>query len=532
MPGLRRGPVAGSRRVGFPSTELGNPVPEEATIRRVVGLLVALLFCLLPAACSSGDSTAPAASDTALDKIRAAGVLRVGTEGTYAPFTYHDPTNNQLTGYDVEVIDAVAAKMGLRTEFVEAPFDSIFASLQSDRFDLVANQVTKNAQRDATYALSAPYTVSDGVIVTRTDDSSITTLADLRGKTTAQSSTSNWAQVAKDAGAKVEAVEGFTQAVTLVKQKRVDATVNDNLAVAEYSKTTGDTSVKIAAKTGDTSEQVFAMRQADTSLRDAVNAALAEVRSDGQLTQISEKYFAQDVSRGEASPEQPAEAAAAQESTWDLVKDTAGPMAVATLNRTIPLTAISFVVGLAIALVVALMRLSRVRVVSQLARFYVSVIRGTPLLVQLFLIFYGLPAIGLTFNPFTAAVIAFSLNVGGYAAEIIRAAILSVPRGQWEAAETIGMGYAATLRRIVLPQAARTAVPPLSNTLISLVKDTSLASVVLVTELLRVAQVAAAPTFKFFALYGVAAAYYWVICLVLSFVQGRLEHRLERYVAR
>ncbi|MGI3782519.1 MAG: amino acid ABC transporter permease, partial [Janthinobacterium lividum] len=210
----------------------------------------------------------------------------------------------------------------------------------------------------------------------------------------------------------------------------------------------------------------------------------------------------------------------------------AGPMAIAALNRTIPLTAISFIIGLAIALVVALMRLSRVGIVSQVARFYVSVIRGTPLLVQLFLIFYGLPAIGLTFNPFTAAIIAFSLNVGGYAAEIIRAAILSVPRGQWEAAETIGMGYATTLRRIVLPQAARTAVPPLSNTLISLVKDTSLASVVLVTELLRVAQVAAAPTFKFFALYGVAAAYYWVICLVLSFVQGRLEHRLERYVAR
>jgi His/Glu/Gln/Arg/opine family amino acid ABC transporter permease subunit len=509
-------------------------VPEEVAIRRVVGILVVLVLCFLPAACSGGSSSpggSSSASDTTLDKIKAAGVLRVGTEGTYAPFTYHDPTNNQLTGYDVEVITAVAAKMGLRTEFVEAPFDSIFASLQSDRFDLVANQVTKNAQRDATYALSAPYTVSDGVIVTRTDDSSITSLADLKGKTTAQSSTSNWAQVAKDAGAKVEAVEGFTQAVTLVKQKRVDATVNDNLAVAEYSKTTGDTSVKIAAKTGDTSEQVFAMRQADTSLRDAVNTALGQVRADGQLTSISEKYFGQDVSQGKASPEQQGQAAV-QQSTWDLVRDSAGPMAIAALNRTIPLTAISFVIGLAIALVIALMRLSRVGVVSQVARFYVSVIRGTPLLVQLFLIFYGLPAIGLTFNPFTAAIIAFSLNVGGYAAEIIRAAILSVPRGQWEAAETIGMGYSTTLRRIVLPQAARTAVPPLSNTLISLVKDTSLASVVLVTELLRVAQVAAAPTFKFFALYGVAAAYYWVICLVLSFVQGRLEHRLERYVAR
>jgi cystine transport system permease protein len=207
-------------------------------------------------------------------------------------------------------------------------------------------------------------------------------------------------------------------------------------------------------------------------------------------------------------------------------------MALAMVKATIPLTLISFVVGLAIALVVALMRLSSVPLLAPLARVYVSLIRGTPLLVQLFLIFYGLPALGLTFDPFTAAVIAFSLNVGGYAAEVIRSAILSVPKGQWEAASTIGMSYATTLRRVILPQAARTAVPPLSNTLISLVKDTSLASVVLVTELLRVAQVAAAPTFQFFALYGVAALYYWVICLVLSFGQQRVERRLERFVAR
>ena len=165
-------------------------------------------------------------------------------------------------------------------------------------------------------------------------------------------------------------------------------------------------------------------------------------------------------------------------------------------------------------------------------RMYVSVIRGTPLLVQLFVIFFGLPSIGLTINPWPSAIIAFSLNVGGYAAEVIRAAILSVPKGQWEAAHMIGMPRGLALRRIILPQAARVSVPPLSNTFISLVKDTSLASVVLVTELLRVAQVAAAPTFQFFALYGVAAVFYWVICLVLSFGQQRLETRLERFVAK
>ncbi|ALE86032.1 amino acid ABC transporter permease [Pseudonocardia sp. HH130629-09] len=218
--------------------------------------------------------------------------------------------------------------------------------------------------------------------------------------------------------------------------------------------------------------------------------------------------------------------------TWELIGRNLWPMLKATVTMTIPLTAISFVIGLALALLLALARISSITPLTWLARVYISVIRGTPLLVQLFIVFYALPQLGLVIDPFPSAVIAFSLNVGGYAAEIIRAAILSIPKGQWEAAQTIGMGYATTLRRVILPQAARTAVPPLSNTLISLVKDTSLASTILVTELLRVAQLAAAPTFDFFALYGVAAVYYWIVCLILSSVQVRVEARLERYVAR
>lgn len=218
--------------------------------------------------------------------------------------------------------------------------------------------------------------------------------------------------------------------------------------------------------------------------------------------------------------------------TWELIGRNLWPMLRATVTMTIPLTAISFVIGLVLALLLALARISSIRPLSWLARAYISVVRGTPLLVQLFIVFYALPQLGLVIDPFPSAVIAFSLNVGGYAAEVIRAAILSIPKGQWEAAQTIGMGYPTTLRRVILPQAARTAVPPLSNTLISLLKDTSLASTILVTELLRVAQLAAAPTFDFFALYGVAAVYYWIVCLILSSVQVRVETRLERYVAR
>lgn len=216
---------------------------------------------------------------------------------------------------------------------------------------------------------------------------------------------------------------------------------------------------------------------------------------------------------------------------WDLIWSSFGPIVTGAVTGTIPLTLASFVIGLALALLVALMRLSRNAVMSGVARFYVSVIRGTPLLVQLFVIFYGLPSLGVKLDPWPSAIIAFSLNVGGYAAEVIRAAILSVPKGQWEAGHTIGMSRGQSLRRIILPQAARVSVPPLSNTFISLVKDTSLASLILVTELFRNAQQIAAFSQEFMALYLEAALVYWVICLVLSSGQSVLERRLDRYVA-
>ena len=218
-------------------------------------------------------------------------------------------------------------------------------------------------------------------------------------------------------------------------------------------------------------------------------------------------------------------------SAVDLLLDALGPIVTGALRGTIPLAVISFVLGLVLALGLALMRLSHRWWLSGIAWAYISVVRGTPLLVQLFVIFYGLPSIGVVIDPFPRAVVAFSVNVGGYAAEIIRAAVLSVPKGQWEAAYMIGMPRHLALRRIILPQAARVSVPPLSNTFISLVKDTSLASLILVTELFRQAQEVAAFSQEFMLLYLEAALVYWVICLGLSAVQGALETRLDRYVA-
>lgn len=460
--------------------------------------------------------------------------LRVGTEGVYAPFSFHDGRSGELTGYDVDVARAVGEKLGRPVEFVEIPWDAIFAGLDAERFDVVANQVTITPARKAKYDLSKPYAIGEGVIVTRANDDTIHGLADVRGKVAAENATSNWSQIARDAGARVETVEGFTQSITLLSQGRVDVVINDSIAVYAYLASTGDPAVKIAGTTGQRSEQGFAARRNSGLLPD-LDRALDQLAADGTLTRISQKYLKANVSgttSGTTKTEAGQNDSSEVGSNTALVLDNLWPMARAMVTVTLPLTAISFVIGLVIALGVALARMSDHRVLSGLARIYISIIRGTPLLLQLFLIFFALPEFGVKISPFPAAVIAFSLNVGGYAAEIIRSSILSIPRGQWEAASSLGMSYSTTLWRIVIPQASRVAVPPLSNTLISLVKDTSLASAILVTDVMRTAQVAAAPTFQFFTLYVTAGVYYWIVCMAMSVVQDRLEQRLEKSVAR
>lgn len=196
------------------------------------------------------------------------------------------------------------------------------------------------------------------------------------------------------------------------------------------------------------------------------------------------------------------------------------------IKITIPLTLLSFLFGCIIALLLALVQIRNVKGLKQFARFYIWIFRGTPLIVQLFIVFFGLPSIGIVLDAFPSAVIAFSLNLGAYNSEIFRSAIQAIPEGQTEAAYMVGLSYPQAMRKVVMPQAFRIAFPPLFNSLIGLTKDTSLASSITVIELFSTAQQIAARTYEPFALYCEAAAIYLLICTVLTWVQNRLEKKL------
>ena len=217
---------------------------------------------------------------------------------------------------------------------------------------------------------------------------------------------------------------------------------------------------------------------------------------------------------------------------FEIIVDSFGKILLPGLTMTIPLTAISFFFALIIALIVAMIQFAHVRVLRQVARFYVWVIRGTPLLVQLFVVFYGMPNIGILIDPFPAAVIVFSINEGAYMAEIIRAALESVPAGKMEAGRCVGMTYLQTMRRIILPQAMRTAFPSLSNSLISMIKDTSLAANITVTEMFMATQRIVARTYEPLALYIEVGLIYLLFCTVLTKLQSVGEKRLNAHEYR
>ena len=212
---------------------------------------------------------------------------------------------------------------------------------------------------------------------------------------------------------------------------------------------------------------------------------------------------------------------------WALLADSFWKILLPGLTMTIPLTAISFALAMMIAIAVALVQFANIRVLKQIARFYVWVVRGTPLLVQLFVVFYGLPNVGILIDPFPAAVLVFSLNEGAYCSDTVRAALESVPPGQMEAGQCVGMSYLQVMRRIILPQALRIAFPSLSNSLIAMVKDTSLAANITVTEMFMVTQRIVARTYEPLALYIEVGVVYLIFCTVLTKVQRLVEKHMR-----
>lgn len=265
--------------------------------------ILTLVFLL--AACGSnndqqdnGDKNNGTGEETSLlDQIKEDGKLKIGTEGTYPPFTFHDKDSGELTGFDVEVAKEIAKRLDLEPVFMETQWDAMFAGLDSSRFDMIANQVGIRPDRQEKYDFSDPYSTSSAVLVVNKDNNDVKSFDDMKGLKSAQSLTSNYADIAKSYGAELVGVPGFNEAISLLASQRADVTVNDRLAVLDYMKKQKDAPIKIVAKQEDASSSGFMFRKGNPELVDAVNKALQEMKDDGTFLEISKKWFGEDVSK-------------------------------------------------------------------------------------------------------------------------------------------------------------------------------------------------------------------------------------------
>lgn len=255
-----------------------------------------LIQSLLAAASLALAFAAPAAAQSDLARIKSDGALRIGTEGTYAPFTFHDSTG-ALVGFDVEIGREVAKRLGVEAKFLEGKWDGLIAGLDANRYDAVINQVGITDERKRKYDFSDPYIASKAVLIVKADNDQIKSFADLKGKRSAQSLTSNFGKLAEKNGADLVGTDGFDQSIQLVLQGRADATINDSLSFLDFKKHKADAPVKIAAQEENADHSGILIRKGQPDLLAAIDKALADIRADGTYGRIADKYFGQDVSK-------------------------------------------------------------------------------------------------------------------------------------------------------------------------------------------------------------------------------------------
>ena len=260
-----------------------------------MSLLLALTLVLAACGSNTNNEGKKSATTDLYDTVKKEGVLKVGTEGTYPPFTFHDQSN-KLTGFDVDIATEVAKRLGVKVEFKETQWDGMFAGLDAKRFDMIANQVGIQPERQQKYDFSDPYIESGAVLIVNKDNNEIKSFADIKGKKAAQSLTSNYGKLAQKNGANIEGVEGFTQAISLIQSNRVDATINDKLSFLDYKKTHANAPIKIVDSESNLSQSGLMFRKGSDKLVEAVDKALKDMKSDGTYAKISNKWFGEDVS--------------------------------------------------------------------------------------------------------------------------------------------------------------------------------------------------------------------------------------------
>lgn len=499
-----------------------------ARVFRLLTAFLLLYFVLAP--------PRPVHAQNSLAEIRKRGVLVIGTDATYPPFELK--VGDNFEGFDIDLGNEIGKEIGVPVRWENINWDGIFAALQTNKFDLILSDVVITDKRKQEMAFSRPYFLSGQTIVRRRGDNRIRSFKDLPGKlVTVQQETTGQYAVEKLGlpPQQIRKFETMQDALLEVRNGRGDAAVGDLPALSEMIRK-GYPELETVGGIFVHENYAVVARRGEPELLGAVNDALAKILEDGRYAKIYQRWIREplpsnyiaglDKVRSQGTPLSEAATGSSFTIRWELLRD-ALPLLLQGAVMTLYITSLGLLIGIPAGLLVALARLSPVRLLSVPAIIFIETIRGTPLLLQIFAIYFVLPSLDISLPQFIAAVAALSLNSAAYIAEIFRAGIQSIDSGQWEAARSLGMNSRQTLRWVILPQTMRRVLPPLTNEAVALLKDSSLISIIGLSELMRVGREQASNSGSPITIVLALAVLYLAMTLPLTHLVRRLEARWE-----
>lgn len=490
----------------------------------------------------------PASAQSSLDDIRKRGELLIATDATYPPFEYMD--GKTLKGFDIDIGNAIAREIGVKAHWLPMEWAGVLPALGAHKCDMILSGVTITEERKKNgYTFSRPYFLSGQAIVRRKGDTRIRSLQDLKDKIVSVQMETTGQFALEKAGVPKSHILKFDtlqEGLLDVRNSKSDAAVADLPALHENLRQSYS-ELELVGGAFKQENLGVVVRHGEPNLLNALNRALEHIMVDGEYAKAYSDWIhepattelfagldkvkgdgttpADKLPRGDAGPVAEAEtshAVSALAIRWDLLRD-AMPRLLYGARVTLQLTLLTLLFGVTAGLIVALCRISSFAPLRMLATVYVEIVRGTPLLMQIYVIYFVLPAIHVSVDSFAAGVMALSFNAAAYISEIFRAGIESIDTGQMEAARSLGMDYTAAMRWIILPQTLRRVLPPLTNEAVALLKDSSLVSVVALTELMRVGKEYATTSGSPTTVYLGVAVLYLAMTLPLTFVVRRLE---------
>jgi polar amino acid transport system substrate-binding protein len=488
----------------------------RVTAMRLAALAAGALAVL--SSCGEGGTS----EKRTLARIHERGVIVWGADKQGGePYVFEDPADpSRLTGFEVDIMDALARRLGVKARFVQFNWSNLVPSLERGDFDIAINGLEATAERQERILLSEPYYIYAITLAVR-KGSPVRSLADLSGKRVAVLNQTYAYDLVRSMPVEPVLYEGVEEPYLDLEHGRVDAVLLDNIIADRY----GCNKEGITCVPGDVGRGVYiiGVRKEDRDLVAALNCALGAMRADGELRRILENWHLWDARQTEPPP--PLQSAPASgPRSFD------GGQARLFLSAamvTLGISVAAFLLAVPIGLLLAIGRVYGAGPVRFVVRAYIEIFRGTPVLLQLYLLYYGLaPYVAL--GPIQAAVIGLGLNYAAYEAEVYRGALLALPRGQTEASQSLGLGPWQTLRHVLLPQAFRLALPAMTNDFVALLKDSSMVSVITVIELTKRMTIASVDMHGWLVPGLACAALYFALSYPLSELSRRLERRLAR----